>query len=97
MPLLMWFLRWFHLGVKEEPLAPTKPSRVTPFPLSPQLPVPVIGKEDDETEGYGVACDVGVLNPPENRNRTDWFFELLKFPLLPPAQPPLRKLRKLKI
>jgi hypothetical protein len=44
------------------------------FHRQPQLPVHVIGKEDHETDWYGAACGVGVLNPPENRNRTDWVY-----------------------
>ena len=62
------------LGVKEELMVPMEPSRIAPLPPSTAAAGPVIGKEDDETEGYGAACSVGVLNPPKNRNRTDWYF-----------------------
>uniref|UniRef100_A0A2N9IQB5 BED-type domain-containing protein n=1 Tax=Fagus sylvatica TaxID=28930 RepID=A0A2N9IQB5_FAGSY len=53
-------------------MAPMEPSRAAPLPPSTVAAGPVIGKEDDETEGYGAACSVGVLNPLKNRNCTDW-------------------------
>ncbi len=46
------------------------------------MPVPLIGKEDHETDWYGAACGVGLLNPPENRTETvpmSFFLEISPF------------------
>ena len=59
------------------------------------MPFLVIGKEDYKIDWYGAACGVGILNPPENQTKTARYFYFLKFPLLPPTQPPLRKLKDL--
>jgi hypothetical protein len=59
-----------RVGVKAEPLepmAPTEPSRAAPTEPIIELPVPVIDKEEEETDWYGAACGVGVFNPSENR------------------------------
>uniref|UniRef100_A0A2N9HVG9 HAT C-terminal dimerisation domain-containing protein n=1 Tax=Fagus sylvatica TaxID=28930 RepID=A0A2N9HVG9_FAGSY len=58
------------LGVKAEPpepMAPTESSHAAPLPLATELPIPVIGKDDHETDWYGAACGVGVFNSLENR------------------------------
>ncbi len=57
------------LGVKAEPpepMAPTESSHAAPLPLATKLPIPVIGKDDHETDWYGAACGVGVFNSLEN-------------------------------
>ena len=72
-----------------------EPSRVAPLPPSTAAAGPVIGKEDDETEGYGAACSVGVLNPPKNRNRTDWYFWVVKIPPFTPNTTPIKEIEDL--